>query len=84
MSVETEATAADSGARATERFRSDKSSVSDVSTERIDRLASRAIGALVESIMKEQVTYDEYNALKSWLIQVGETGEWPLVPRRVA
>jgi catechol 1,2-dioxygenase len=78
MSVEIEATAADSGARATERFRSDKSSGSDVSTERINRLASRAIGALVETIMEEKVTYDEYNALKTWLIQVGETGEWPL------
>jgi catechol 1,2-dioxygenase len=78
MSVETEATAADSGARATERFRSDKSSGSDVSSERIDRLASRAIGALVQTIVDEEVTYDEYNALKSWLIQVGETGEWPL------
>ena len=25
-----------------------------------------------------QVTYDEYNALKAWLIDVGEDGEWPL------
>lgn len=78
MSVEIEATAADSGARATERFRSDKSSGTDVSSERIDRLASRAINALVETIREENVTYEEYNALKSWLIQVGETGEWPL------
>ena len=24
------------------------------------------------------VTYDEYNALKAWLIDVGQDGEWPL------
>ena len=24
------------------------------------------------------MTYDEYNALKAWLIQVGQDGEWPL------
>ena len=24
------------------------------------------------------MTYDEYNALKAWMIQVGQDGEWPL------
>ena len=31
-----------------------------------------------ETIRHHQVTYDEYNALKAWLIDVGEDGEWPL------
>ena len=31
-----------------------------------------------ETIRKHKVTYDEYNALKAWLIQVGQDGEWPL------
>ena len=29
-------------------------------------------------IRRHKVTYDEYDALKAWLIQVGEDGEWPL------
>ncbi|MBB6406351.1 catechol 1,2-dioxygenase [Arthrobacter sp. AZCC_0090] len=78
MSVETTTTAAASGATATERFRSDKSVAAEVSTERVNVLASRVIKALVDTVMEEEVTYDEYNALKSWLIKVGEDGEWPL------
>ncbi|WAH97327.1 catechol 1,2-dioxygenase [Arthrobacter sp. MMS18-M83] len=78
MSVETTATAAASGANATERFRSDKSVAAEVSVERVNVLASRAIKALVDTVKEEKVTYDEYNALKSWLIKVGEDGEWPL------
>jgi catechol 1,2-dioxygenase len=78
MPVETEATASASGANATERFRADKSVATQASTERINLLASRAIKALVDTVLEEKVTYDEYNALKSWLIQVGEDGEWPL------
>ena len=30
------------------------------------------------SIRQHKVTYDEYDALKAWLISVGEDGEWPL------
>lgn len=78
MSVESQATAADSGARATERFRSDKKMSSEVTAERVNRLASRAIKALTDTVLEEQVTYEEYNALKAWLIEVGDTGEWPL------
>ncbi|WP_284752074.1 catechol 1,2-dioxygenase [Arthrobacter sp. efr-133-R2A-120] len=78
MSVETTATAAASGANATERFRSDKTVAAEVSTERVNALASRVIKALVDTVMEEKVSYDEYNALKSWLIKVGEDGEWPL------
>jgi catechol 1,2-dioxygenase len=80
MSVETTATAtaAASGANATERFRSDKAVATEVSTDRVNVLASRVVKALVDTVMEEKVTYDEYNALKSWLIKVGEDGEWPL------
>jgi catechol 1,2-dioxygenase len=78
MSVETTATAAASGANATEKFRTNKSVGAQVSTERVNQLASRAIKALVDTVTEEKVTYDEYNALKAWLIRVGEDGEWPL------
>src|SRR5262249_48367451 len=46
--------------------------------ERVDLLAREVIGAVHDTIRKHNVSYDEYNALKAWLIQVGEDGEWPL------
>jgi len=73
------ATAAASGASATERFFADKSSiVADTPTERVDTLAREVLDAVHATIRKHKVTYDEYNALKAWLIQVGQDGEWPL------
>ena len=74
-------TAAASGASATERFQADKSpfaAVRDTPKERVDTLAREILDAVHATIRKHQVTYDEYNALKAWLIQVGEDGEWPL------
>ena len=75
------ATAAASGASATERFHTDKSpfeAVKDTPAERVDLLAREILDAVHATIRKHQVTYDEYNALKAWLIQVGQDGEWPL------
>lgn len=73
------ATAAASGASATERFRADKSeSVAQTSKERVDLLARSVLEAVHATIREHKVTYEEYNALKSWLISVGEDGEWPL------
>lgn len=75
------ATAAASGASATDRFRTDKSpydAVGDTPSERVDLLAREVLSAVHETIRKHRVTYDEYNALKAWLIGVGEDGEWPL------
>jgi catechol 1,2-dioxygenase len=36
------------------------------------------LSAVHDTIREHKVTYDEYNALKAWLINVGQTGEWPL------
>ncbi|MDQ6522760.1 catechol 1,2-dioxygenase [Nocardioides sp. LHD-245] len=75
------ATAAASGASATERFHSDKSpyaAVKDTPPERVDRLARRVLEAVYQTVRDEKVTYDEFNALKAWMIGVGEDGEWPL------
>jgi catechol 1,2-dioxygenase len=75
------ASAAASGASATERFRADKSpyaAVAGTAPKRVDRLARRVLEAVYETIREEEVTYDEFNALKAWLIQVGADGEWPL------
>ncbi|AUH67252.1 MULTISPECIES: catechol 1,2-dioxygenase [Gordonia] len=73
--------AAASGASATERFQQDKSpydAVKNVSPERVDKLARQVLAGVHQTIRDNQVTYDEYNALKAWMIQVGLDGEWPL------
>ncbi|MFI6095114.1 catechol 1,2-dioxygenase [Lentzea sp. NPDC051213] len=75
------ATAAASGASATERFQTDKSpfeAVRDTPAERVDVLAREVLEAVHATIRRNKVTYDEYNALKAWMIQVGQDGEWPL------
>jgi catechol 1,2-dioxygenase len=72
-------TAAASGASATERFRADKSgNVANTPKERVDLLVREVLDAVYSTIRKHRVTYAEYNALKAWLISVGEAGEWPL------
>ena len=82
MTATTEtATAAASGANATAHFQADKSpydAVKDVPQERVDTLAREVLDAIHATIRKHNVTYDEFNALKAWLIQVGLDGEWPL------
>jgi len=73
------ATAAASGASATERFKADTTgNVANTPKERVDLLAREVLDAVHETIRKHKVTYDEFNALKSWLISVGDDGEWPL------
>lgn len=77
MSTQTQPKASESGASATQSFLR-KERGGTVSTERVAAIASDAISALHEVIRRHEVTYDEYDGLKSWLIQVGEDGEWPL------
>lgn len=74
-----QATAAASGSAATEQFRSkQRTATADVDTKRVDTLVSELLTAAHDIIRRHRVTYAEYDALKSWLIQVGEDGEWPL------
>ncbi|OIH85062.1 catechol 1,2-dioxygenase [Arthrobacter sp. UCD-GKA] len=79
MSTETTASAASSGNAATDRFReSGKTSSLTVDVERVNLLASKLIKAANDIVLEERVSYDEFNALKAWLIKVGADGEWPL------
>jgi catechol 1,2-dioxygenase len=71
------ATAAASGSAATERFLH-KETAASTSKERVDLLAREVLEAVHATIRRHKVTYEEYDALKSWLIQVGQDGEWPL------
>ena len=71
-------TAAGSGRNATERFAQKQRGAAEVDHARVSAIATDALSALHEVIRRHQVTYDEYDALKAWLIRVGEDGEWPL------
>jgi catechol 1,2-dioxygenase len=71
-------TAAGSGRNATERFAQKQRSAASVDQARVSAIATDAITALHEVIRRHGVTYAEYDALKAWLIRVGEDGEWPL------
>ncbi|WP_256837643.1 catechol 1,2-dioxygenase [Ornithinimicrobium faecis] len=78
---ETQARAADSGAGATAAFQSKTgqgAGLEDVTPERVNTLATEVLTAVHDTIRKHKVTYAEYDALKAWLISVGEDGEWPL------
>jgi catechol 1,2-dioxygenase len=71
-------TAAGSGRSATERFTQKDRGGAAVDQARVSAIATDAITALHEVIRRHRVTYAEYDALKAWLIRVGEDGEWPL------
>src|SRR5688572_28182632 len=45
---------------------------------RADELIGSLLRYIHEAIADHDVTYDEYNTMKQWLIDVGEAGEWPL------
>lgn len=75
---ETEATAAESGNKATERFEQKGKAGANIPTERVDQVATAALKALHDVVREYKVTYEEYDLLKAWLIQVGKDGEWPL------
>ncbi|MFF1568056.1 catechol 1,2-dioxygenase [Streptomyces sp. NPDC058293] len=73
-----QATASASGGAATAAFAQKDRTGVDSSQERVDTLASALITAVHDIVRRHQVTYAEYDALKAWLIQVGQDGEWPL------
>jgi catechol 1,2-dioxygenase len=73
-------TAAGSGANASEAFRAstERRGAAGTSQERADRVVRRTLEAIHQVIREEEVTYPEFQAVKAWLMAVGEGGEWPL------
>jgi catechol 1,2-dioxygenase len=71
-------TAAASGRSATEAFARKERGAGEIDHARVGAIAKDALAALHEVIRRHQVSYAEYDALKAWLIRVGEDGEWPL------
>ncbi|HEY6533806.1 MAG TPA: catechol 1,2-dioxygenase [Acidimicrobiales bacterium] len=76
--TEFDANAAETGANATRYFREKAKGGAETDTARVNAIATDALTALHDVIAKHQVTYEEYDALKAWVIRVGEDGEWPL------
>jgi catechol 1,2-dioxygenase len=77
----TSPTAAGSGASASQAFRASRGSdqAAVTSTERIDDVARALLHAIHRVIREKNVSYPEFQAAKQWLMDVGETGEWPLL-----
>ncbi|MGW1682214.1 catechol 1,2-dioxygenase [Saccharopolyspora sp. NPDC002376] len=73
-------TAAGSGASATEAFRASQQdhAAADVSPERVSTVVGAVLAGVHDAIREHEVSYDEFQAAKQWLIDVGEGGEWPL------
>lgn len=81
MSTDTHqtATAAGSGASATETFRNKiRDNGGEVDHERVSAVVTDALTALHDVVRRHRLTYAEYDALKAWCIRVGQDGEWPL------
>src|SRR5262245_25601195 len=76
--TERDAKAAATGASATRTFQEKAKAAGTVDPERVATVAGAALAALHDVIRQHNVTYAEYDALKAWLIGVGEDGEWPL------
>lgn len=73
-------TAAGSGSSATEAFRASRAGATGgVSPERVASVVSSLLAGIHATIRSESVTYDEFQAAKQYLIEVGEGGEWPLL-----
>lgn len=76
---ERDATAAETGANATKVFQEKaKAAAVPTSQERVAAITRDVLDGIYEVIRRHEVTYPEYDALKAWLIRVGEDGEWPL------
>ena len=46
--------------------------------DRANHLITDILRRLHEAIVENDVTYEEYQTAKQWLIDVGQAGEWPL------
>ena len=82
MTTDTQAaaTAAHSGSAATEAFRDSATRRETAAADpaRIDLVARDLLSRIHNVIREHHVTYPEYQAAKQWLIDVGQSGEWPL------
>lgn len=74
-------TAAGSGASATQAFRASQphDGTGQASPERVSAVVTSILSGIHAAIRDHQVSYQEFQAAKQWLIDVGDGGEWPLL-----
>ena len=74
------ATAAHSGSAATEAFRESvtRRETAAADPARTSFLARDLLSRIHDVIREHHLTYPEYQAAKQWLIEVGQSAEWPL------
>jgi catechol 1,2-dioxygenase len=78
--TEKSATAAGSGASATQAFRASRhEGVEGVDAQRVAAVVRAVLEGVHGALREHKVTYPEFQAAKQWLIEVGEGGEWPLL-----
>lgn len=72
--------AAGSGASASQSFKASlaRRDITATSAERIATVVTAVLDGIHQVISQHNVTYPEYQATKASMIEVGETGEWPL------
>jgi catechol 1,2-dioxygenase len=73
-------TAAGSGASASQAFRASRQQdgSATVDAERVDTVARAVLTAVHDVIRTHEVSYPEFQAAKTWFMDLGEGGEWPL------
>ncbi|TCK27590.1 catechol 1,2-dioxygenase [Pseudonocardia endophytica] len=74
-------TASGSGSNATANFQATRTYRAGQRTadpERVSAVVSAVLDGINRAVLDHEVTYDEFQAVKQWLIEVGEGGEWPL------
>lgn len=49
-----------------------------MSSNRTDLIVGDILRRIHEAVVEHDVTYEEFQAAKQWLIDVGQAGEWPL------
>jgi catechol 1,2-dioxygenase len=68
-----------SGSAATQAFRANAAKLAPAtSAERVSAFAGDVLDRIHQAIREHDMTYPEFQAAKQWLIDVGESGEWPL------
>ena len=80
MSTQDSPTAAGSGASASQSFKASlgRRDIAATPAERVAAVVTAVLAGIHQAIREHHVTNPEYQAAKAWMIEVGETGEWPL------
>jgi catechol 1,2-dioxygenase len=73
-------TAVGSGASASQSFKASlaRRDITATPTDRVATVVGAVLDGIHRAIREHNLTYPEYQAAKAWMIEVGETGEWPL------